>query len=136
MVRWARQHEKTAMLDRTWLSCLLRGSHVLVRERGHAAASWFFALGEVKDSACLGWPAESQVHGGVTFYTPKMTAVTEVQRLVVLDLDHWEALEYRWRSPLWQGLSFADLSVSGVAAFVTDPVPARFHNGIDANGCT
>lgn len=56
--------EAFAKLSDRWLSCLLRGSHVVRRISKPIAAelpeAWFFALGHDMDSACLLWPATTQ----------------------------------------------------------------------------
>lgn len=123
LLRWTRQRDCHALLGNRWLSCLLRGGQVLVRNK-EAGSPWCFSLGSAPDSASLGWPADAMESNGTTYSTPRKAGVFVVPFLCILDLDDWEALSYEWRSPLWFHTHGMDPTI-GVAAVPLDIELAR-----------
>lgn len=125
LLAFARTEGRLGDLPNRWLGCLLRGGRTIVRRTG-PGNQWFFALGEVTDSACLGWPAEEVNEHGVKLFRPKLLDVWEVSFLVVLSLDDWQGHTFEWKSTMWLRFRHAGLERHGVVAVPLESAPCRF----------
>lgn len=93
-----------------WLGCLIDASHcVLVQEvladGGHGQV--YFALSHLPGTCALGWPATRVAIPG--HQEASAWTFAECKRLcflTVVDLAHWRAVSFTWRSPLWQHLEW------------------------------
>lgn len=98
---------KERHLQYSWMSCLLEGQRMLVRET--RSDKWFFNLGEVATTAALGWPAKLVRDESMKqdYFVPstEVTSLKDLKFLVVLDNTTYEGMLFDWVCPLsvWRG---------------------------------
>lgn len=72
---------------------------------------WFFAMWQWPDSACLVWPAERRFSPGPErklYFEPVLASLARPKLITVFNLKRIFACEIKWRSWLWQYLSFPE----------------------------
>lgn len=101
LYRWVRARKREKDLQTSWLSCLLRGPRLLLREV--RTKRWFFVLCEITTSASIGWPAmEVQCKAkNETWFAPRQDVVErDLCYIVVLDDKTYECMSFEWMAPL------------------------------------
>jgi hypothetical protein len=125
-------------LKKKWLSVLLRHASCIVREcrpKGEEPGPWLFPVAAIKGSACIGWPAKAfHVGPGPNDFGYALddgdAATEKLHWIVLLSLDHWEALEIVWRPPVWiqLKLNISMDQVPGILAMPLDVQPLPLHH--------
>lgn len=95
------RRRKAGLLKARWMSCMLRGMRVLIREK--KTKSWFFCIGDFGDTAAYAWPAELvTLAGSSVAYVPsvKVRSLQDLLVVLVLDDDTYEALQFEWVAPV------------------------------------
>lgn len=110
-----------AILANPWLGCLMKVTTALaVREHachawaGSASQGWFFAIGQVGDSAVLLWPTTRVTigDGGSVLNHFKPCARVPIPVLkVMLSLREWKACVIEFKPPAWGAKHYPGRSV-------------------------
>ena len=95
-----------------WMNVLVQARHHIilreVKEDGTRGPP-LYACAYVKGHLAFGWPAQAcdvPGHPGLQCFTPAGRVDETMVLIAILDICHWEALPYAWRSPAWQFSSF------------------------------
>ena len=91
------QHGSWDQASLAWLNTLVVPGTLLSR-KGQNSYAW--ALGHVRGTATLVWPAVATEIGGKRFFTLASARDTKADWIVCVEPDDWEALEVHWCSPM------------------------------------
>lgn len=119
------------------LCALLRTECLLVRSKSQPG-KWLFSLGDIGGVCGAGWPAVERCdEDGMVCYAPKSDSRDlMITPVVVLSPDDWEAMAFRWVSPLEQAILLQEHGAGVQSAILAVPLadPEPLHVVVAANG--